>query len=89
MEDNLAQPSPQVGLAMDGTRESAGKQRVTVDLSEAAARQFEALLLRKHLSRSQAIRQALILLNLASDDRYDLILRDKQDKLPDQRIILT
>lgn len=63
-------------------------RRLTVDLEGDAVDQFEQLLEGRNLSISQAVRQALSLLALFDDERFELILRDKEDKLPDQRIIL-
>jgi hypothetical protein len=63
-------------------------RRLTVDLAPDAADQLQHLLGTRSLSITQAVRQALSLLTLCDEQKYDLILRDKRGVDPDQRIVL-
>ena len=68
--------------------DSKTSKRLTVDLSPEAAAQFQKLMADRGLTISQAVRQALSLLALYDDARYELILRDRAGKEADQRILL-
>ncbi len=63
-------------------------RRITVELVGDAAREFDELREKRGLTISQAVRQALSILRLVSDGRFQLILRDKENKDPDRIIVL-
>lgn len=64
------------------------KKRITVDLEGAAVEKLDRLCTKRATTIKTLVVQALSLLDAATDDRYDLILRSKDNSEPPMKIIL-
>lgn len=88
MLDNATDDSQTEDKRRGSEERKRRKKRLTVDLEGDAVTQFQDLLDERNLTITQAVRQALSLLALFDDRKYELVLREKRGGRTEQRIIL-